>query len=171
MSGLSDAISSGFNAIGEGISSVKESVGGALFGPSEKSYLEENPMPEPPGEGATMDERDAYDAEYDQWLKGKEEAAARDARLKEFADKYAPDPEEDDGGKERGALAASQAPRGPNMERGPTSRFGAIQSPYKIVERGLSTTDLQKLLLDNLKARTMARVTNMARPQIRGLLG
>ena len=160
-------IRSGLSSIGEGISSIKEDVGGALFGPSEKSYLEENPMPEPPGEDATMDERDAYDVEYEEWLKGKEEAAARDASLKKVAE-YAPGP----GG-------AGQAQKGTSSGTGPgpismatrQPSYGAIKSPYEMVERGLGTSDLTKLVLNSLQARARSRITSMSAPRIRGLLG
>lgn len=159
-----------FEGIQQGASdlfaSAKETIGDLASGENVREYLKENPAPEPPGEDASIEERDAYDEEYDKWLAGKEAAQVQDEALpkpQRAAEKL-------DFGKPAPGISGGTGP-GPISMPTRQPSYGAIKSPYEIVERGLGTQDLTKLLLDSLKAQARARVTSMSAPRIRGLLG
>jgi hypothetical protein len=63
--------------------------------------------------------------------------------------------------------------RGVTGYGGPGKSTGYVlrESPYKITERGPSTADLEKLLLEGLKTSSQMRLTGFRGPRIRGLFG
>ena len=153
-------------SIGSGISdaysSVTETIDKYTSGPNMFKFLDENPEPKFDDYETAEDYEDALQG----WSMRKNEAEAADAALpksQRAAEKLKLE-------KPAPGVPGGTGPGPISIPTGQPS-YGAIKSPYEIVERGLGTSDLTKLVLNSLQARARSRITSMAAPRIRGLLG